>query len=76
MRDQDMADVDVTSPGVWDRESDALYDDLVRREQEEEQEDIISSESHKSNRPRAKGGRLTEPNLKMWMTIVRSLIIS
>ena len=69
MRDQDMADVDVTSPGVWDRESDVLYDDLVRRE-EEEHSDIISSESHKSNRPRAKGGKLTESNLKVWMTMV------
>ena len=69
MRDQDMADVDVTSPGVWDRESDALYDDIVRRE--EEHSDILSSESHKSNRPRAKGGKLTESNLKVWMTMVR-----
>ncbi|KAH7098448.1 hypothetical protein BKA62DRAFT_622604 [Auriculariales sp. MPI-PUGE-AT-0066] len=36
MRDRDMADVDVTSPGVWTRPSDADYDDLVRREREEE----------------------------------------
>jgi hypothetical protein len=73
MRDQDMADVDVTSPGVWERESDVLYDDLVRREQEEEHSDVLSNESHKSNRPKAKGGRLTESNLKIWMTMVGSV---
>lgn len=70
MRDQDMADVDVTSPGVWERESDALYEDLVRREHEEEASDFVSTESHKSNRPKAKGGRLTESNLKLWLTMV------
>jgi hypothetical protein len=75
MRDQDMADVDVTGPGVWERESDALYDDLVRREQEEEQEDVISNESYKSNRPRAKGGRLSESNLKVWLTMVSAMLI-
>lgn len=76
MRDQDMAGVDVTSPGVWDRESDALYDDLVKREQEEDACEVFSTESHKSNRssrsnrPRAKGGRLSESNLKLWLTMV------
>jgi hypothetical protein len=73
MRDQDMADVDVTSPGAWERESDALYDDLSRREREEDAGEVFSSESHKSNRsnrPRAKGGRLSETNLKLWLTMV------
>lgn len=70
MRDQDMADVDVTSPGVWERESDALYEELIRRELDEDPSEMISSESHRSRRPRAKGGKLTEPNLKLWLTMV------
>jgi hypothetical protein len=65
MRDQDMADVDVTSPGTWDRESDVLYEELLRREEEDQLAGIISHD-----RPRAKGGRLTEQNLKLWMTVV------
>ena len=69
MRDQDMADVDVTSPGVWDRESDVLYEELCRREMEEETTGQTSSDSH--SRPRAKGGLLTEENLRFWLSIVR-----
>lgn len=68
MRDQDMADVDVTSPGVWERESDVLYEELLRREEEEEMTGIVQPES--SSRPRAKGGKLTEDNLKIWLSIV------
>ncbi|KAI6033028.1 hypothetical protein F5J12DRAFT_798263 [Pisolithus orientalis] len=64
MRDQDMADVIVTGPGVWDRESDVLYQELLRREEEEETAGILRSEC--SSRPRARGGRLTEQNLKLW----------
>ncbi|RPD78058.1 hypothetical protein L226DRAFT_567756 [Lentinus tigrinus ALCF2SS1-7] len=67
MRDQDMADVDVTSPGVWERESDVLYEDLCRREAEEEASGHASSDNH--SRPRAKGGKLTEENLKFWLSI-------
>ncbi|RDX55187.1 hypothetical protein OH76DRAFT_1372879 [Lentinus brumalis] len=67
MRDQDMADVDVTSPGVWDRESDVLYEELCRREAEEEVSGRASSDSH--HRPRARGGPLTEENLKFWLSI-------
>ncbi|KAI0332331.1 hypothetical protein GY45DRAFT_494596 [Cubamyces sp. BRFM 1775] len=67
MRDQDMADVDVTSPGVWDRESDILYEELCRREAEEEASGRASSDNH--SRPRAKGGRLTEENLRFWLSI-------
>ncbi|KAI5117106.1 hypothetical protein M0805_008225 [Coniferiporia weirii] len=81
MRDQDMADVDVTSPGVWDRESDVYYLDLCRHEIEEAEERVrartsnSSSESHgilrpvDQSRPRAKGNRLTEPNLKLWLSM-------
>ena len=69
MRDQDMADVDVTSPGVWDRESDILYEELCRREAEEDVSGRSSSDNH--SRPRAKGGRLTEENLRFWLSIVR-----
>lgn len=68
MRDQDMADVDVLSPGVWERESDAAYEDLCRREAEDEGTGKSSS-SH-SSRPRAKGGLLSESNLKLWLSVV------
>ena len=71
MRDQDMADVDVASPGVWDRDSDVLYDDLVRREREEQASGVVRTDS---SRPRATGGRLTETNLKIWLSVVSSLI--
>ncbi|KAH7888827.1 hypothetical protein F5I97DRAFT_1855885 [Phlebopus sp. FC_14] len=67
MRDQDMADVIVIGPGIWDRESDVLYEELLRREEEEEAAGILSSEC--STRARARGGRLTEPNLKLWNTM-------
>ncbi|KAI9463562.1 hypothetical protein BJY52DRAFT_1115298 [Lactarius psammicola] len=66
MRDQDMADVDVTSPRVWARESDVHYEDLLRRELEEEAMGIPPQELQ---RPRARGGRLTEANLKLWLTL-------
>ncbi|KAH8083754.1 hypothetical protein BXZ70DRAFT_900648 [Cristinia sonorae] len=68
MRDQDMADVDVTSPGVWERESDVLYEDLCRRELDEEASGVSSSD-HSLPRPRAKGGVLTEHNLKLWTSV-------
>ena len=71
MRDQDMADVDVTSPGIWARESDVHYDELLRRELEEEAMTISTQEQQ---RPRARGGRLTEANLKLWLTMVRVLL--
>lgn len=68
MRDQDMADVNVTSPGVWARESDVHYEDLLRRELEEEAMGVSSRDSHL---PKARGGRLSEPNLKLWHSLVR-----
>jgi hypothetical protein len=71
MRDQDMADVDVTSLGIWARESDVHYDELLRRELEEEAMAISPQEQQ---RPRARGGRLTEANLKLWLTLVRFVI--
>ncbi|THH30800.1 hypothetical protein EUX98_g3380 [Antrodiella citrinella] len=67
MRDQDMADVDVTGPGVWERESDVMYEDLIRRE--EEGETSGKSSSDHSSRPRAKGGPLTEGNMKLWLSM-------
>ena len=70
MRDQDMADVDVTSPGVWSRESDVHYDELLRRELEEE---AMAVSPQEQQTPRARGGRLTEANLKLWLTLVRVL---
>ncbi|KAF4598639.1 hypothetical protein EYR38_007045 [Pleurotus pulmonarius] len=76
MRDQDMADVDVTSPGVWERESDVHYRDLLRRELEEDVHGVSNGSSRGSiednsapPRPRARGGRLTEQNLKLWLTM-------
>lgn len=67
MRDQDMADVDVTSPGIWRRDSDADYEELLQRELEEEAAGIPPQEN--SSRPRARGMRLTEENLKFWLSI-------
>ena len=68
MRDQDMADVDVTSPGIWERESDILFEELIRRETEDEENGIPFDES----RPRTQGGRLTEQNLRVWLSVVRA----
>lgn len=70
MRDRDMADVDVSTPGVWERESDVWYEELVRREAEEARRGIVPSEN--SGRPRAKGGMLTESNIAVWLTMVRT----
>lgn len=67
MRDQDMADVDVTSPGVWERDSDAAFEDLKRRELEDEAKGVLTLDD--STRPRPKGGRLTEQNLKLWLSV-------
>ncbi|KAG6900549.1 hypothetical protein C0993_009126 [Termitomyces sp. T159_Od127] len=67
MRDEDMADVDVTSPGVWERESDAAYEELKRREEEDAANGLVTIDD--PNRPRARGGRLTEQNLKLWLSV-------
>lgn len=71
MRDKDMADVDVTSPGVWERESDALFEELKEREKMEASGGS-SSGGHERDpkRPRVKGHKLTEQNLKFWLTMV------
>ncbi|KAG6874456.1 hypothetical protein C0995_010364 [Termitomyces sp. Mi166 len=67
MRDEDMADVDVTSPGIWDRESDAEYEELKRREEEDAANGLVTIDD--PNRPRTRGGRLTEQNLKLWLSV-------
>ncbi|KAG6837714.1 hypothetical protein H0H93_003516 [Arthromyces matolae] len=72
MRDEEMADVDVTSPGVWERESDAAFEELKRREEEDAAMGIVTIDND-PNRPRARGGRLTEQNLKLWLSVVRIL---
>ncbi|KIJ39903.1 hypothetical protein M422DRAFT_68708 [Sphaerobolus stellatus SS14] len=77
MRDEDMADVDVTSPGVWERESDAYYVELCRREEEEEREremhptssSGVSSSMGEHRLPRARGAKMTEGNLAVWNTL-------
>ena len=68
MRDQDMADVDVTSPGVWERASDAAFEELKQRELDDEVNGIVTADD--PSRPRARGGRLTEQNVKLWLSIV------
>lgn len=67
MRDQDMADVDVTSPGVWERASDVLFEELMERELQDEANGVVVVDS---SRPKARGGRLTEQHLKIWLSIV------
>ncbi|CCM05458.1 uncharacterized protein FIBRA_07678 [Fibroporia radiculosa] len=67
MRDQDMADVDATSPGVWERESDVLFEELIRREQEEEVTGIVHPDS--IARPRSRGHPLSEDNLAKWLSV-------
>ncbi|KAJ7140968.1 hypothetical protein C8R44DRAFT_604386 [Mycena epipterygia] len=66
MRDQDMIDVDVTTPGVWERDSDVIFEDLLRRELEEEASGVVDFSC-----PRACGAPLTEQNLKVWSSITR-----
>lgn len=78
MRDRDMADVDVTSPGVWERESDAGLRELIEREDEdergwyEEHATELAQTGHglRPPRRRSKGHRLTEQNVKIWLTMV------
>ncbi|KAF8798729.1 hypothetical protein BYT27DRAFT_7228310 [Phlegmacium glaucopus] len=67
MRDQDMADVDVTSPGVWERASDAAFEELKQRILDDEANGIVTVDD--ASRPRIKGGRLTEQNVKLWLSI-------
>ncbi|KAF9071716.1 hypothetical protein BDP27DRAFT_1418823 [Rhodocollybia butyracea] len=67
MRDQDMADVDVTSPGMWDRESDIHYEELKRKEAEEKATGVINTDG--PPRPKVNGGKLTEANLKLWLSV-------
>jgi hypothetical protein len=78
MRDRDMADVDVTSPGIWERESDAGLRELIEREDEferrwyEEHTTELAQTGHGLRPPKrkSKGHRLTEQNLKIWLTMV------
>ena len=72
MRDQDMADVDVTSPGVWERASDAAYEELKHKELNDEVNGIVPADD--PSRPRVKGGRLTEQNVKLWLSIVSGYV--
>ncbi|QRV79524.1 hypothetical protein RhiJN_07539 [Ceratobasidium sp. AG-Ba] len=65
MRDRDMADVDVTSPGIWARESDVWYEELVRRE-EEEARTGTAPDTTVRRRTAAHGMPLTSDNLRIW----------
>ncbi|CAE7099808.1 unnamed protein product [Rhizoctonia solani] len=64
MRDRDMADVDVTGPGIWARESDVWYEELVRREEEEARSGVLPDPQRR--RTPALGIPLTETNLRRW----------
>lgn len=68
MRDRDMADVDVTSPGIWARESDVWYEELVRREEEEMRSGVAPEPTRR--RTPAHGGMLTAANLRIWTQMV------
>lgn len=68
MRDQDMADVDVTSPGAWERASDVQFEEIKQRELDDEANGLVAIED--PSRPRIRGGRLTEQNVKVWLSIV------
>jgi hypothetical protein len=78
MRDRDMADVIVVGPGIWDRESDVHLHELWAREDEEEKAwrerhaEELAVPGNKLRPPRraSKGHRLTEQNLKIWLTLV------
>lgn len=65
MRDQDMADVDVTSPGIWERDSDVYYQDLIRSEEDA----ALNGSPLSEDRPKSTGDMLTETNLKLWLTM-------
>lgn len=67
MRDQDMADVDVTGLGVWDRESDVFYTDLVQME--ERAKTAGTPLPADPNRPNATGDILSETNLKVHLSM-------
>jgi hypothetical protein len=68
MRDQEMADVDVTSPGVWERASDAAFEELKQKELDDEANGIVTADD--PSRPRVRGSRLTENYVKLWLSIV------
>lgn len=78
MRDRDMADINVRGPGNWDRESDAGIRELLEREDEEERlwrdrhaaELAVPGNKLRPPRRASKGHRLTEQNLKIWLTLV------
>lgn len=78
MRDRDMADVDVISPGTWERESDAPLRELIEREDDnerrwyEEHATELAQAGHGLRPPKrkSKGHRLTEQNLKIWLSMV------
>ncbi|THH19657.1 hypothetical protein EW146_g1560 [Bondarzewia mesenterica] len=47
MRDHDMADVVMTSPGIWEWENNVALYELLRREIEEDTQAIISDDSER-----------------------------
>jgi hypothetical protein len=83
MRDRDMADVDVSSPGVWERESDAGLRELIQHEDEderrwyEEHATELAQSGHGLRPPKrkSKGHRLTTQNLKIWLSMVRHVYL-
>lgn len=63
MRDRDMADVDVTGPGVWERASDAEFEEQMRWEQENPAENGSWSGDHAGG---AGGGSLESGHGGTW----------
>jgi hypothetical protein len=72
MRDRDMADVDVTGPGVWERDSDVWFEELKRRDKEEEEEERKMGLSDLQRRRKKSMGNaaLTEENMVIWLAKV------
>ncbi|KDQ21738.1 hypothetical protein BOTBODRAFT_168954 [Botryobasidium botryosum FD-172 SS1] len=68
MRDRDMADVDVTTPGVWDRESDVGYQELVRKEELEGMQGVPADVDTKKLRSRGTH-QMSEENMSVWLTM-------
>lgn len=67
MRDQEMADIDVSSPTAWERDSDVAFNECLQREVAEEAAGVVNIDP---TRPKIRGDRLTEQNVEVWLTMV------
>ena len=69
-REQSLSDVDVTSPGSWDRASDTDYEHYNKADLDLEDDSEVRGAESGENRPQYKVLSLTEHNLKLWESIV------